>query len=152
MIEKRCAKCKLYLAQDKFYKNKYGKYGLTSRCKQCFQQSSQHKLNLLAADSAELDIILTKKCAVCKNQVDGFNKNGNDYLCNKCSSLLRTADNDTEHLSKVLNYLSRGKDKVIKSIKIIVKEGFSVKEVTHTLPSSFYREMAYWLFTKRMKE
>lgn len=64
---KKCCDCKQYLQFDKFTKNKSGKYGLSSVCKNCFRIRSKDYRNRKKQERSELEYIYCPTCKITKH-------------------------------------------------------------------------------------
>jgi hypothetical protein len=136
MITKACTGiCKQELTLDKFYKSRYGRLGTSSSCRECTKLSREKK-NSTINNVDVLDEVIDKVCACCKGLLDGINKRDKEYICNSCSAILKYST-DTTRLQHVINYLDCEKDKLLKEVRVVIKDG-DIKEISHSFPKQMY--------------
>lgn len=123
MIELRiCTKCKRELppTTEYFHKQKRGKYGLSSWCKECKSKHNKTKTNKYKEYNTKHSISFegTKKCSKCKEiksktefSISRMNKNGLVYNCKLCERkrILLKRHNITEDQYKSILYKQNNK-------------------------------------------
>jgi hypothetical protein len=123
-IHKHCKKCNQSLAIDQFSKNKYGKHGVRSMCKNCDRRYNDVKYNR----SETIIQVGYKHCANCNNVLpndefhkSNYSKDGFKSICKSCTSI-RVKEHrelNPEHYRNKSNiWYANNKEKVQQRVKL----------------------------------
>lgn len=133
MATKICTKCRQEKTLEQFHKNKHGKFGRHSWCKQCFnayhpkhlnpvdpelhrERNLKNRYNLTPVQVDEMYQLQKGLCQICGNELSNKYRIDHDHetgkprglLCHRCNLLIAGID-DRNFFEKALDYLKRHK-------------------------------------------
>lgn len=132
-MEKKCTKCNIHKHLDLFHKQKDGKYGRRSRCKECHiienreynsnpldvrKRNLSVRYNMTPSDYNKLHEKQKGKCAICKQESKGLylcvdhchtTSKIRGLLCSTCNTGLGKFKDSIKNLKSAIKYLEESK-------------------------------------------
>lgn len=126
-MTKICSKCSLDLPLGKFHKQKNGKHGVRSHCKECQSKIKKQYLKRIVMSNVNRNhkyySALEKECKTCCKlkcgldfSINAHTKDGLSYDCKVCINITKRdyySKNTEKEINRVVGYHNRNKDKVL---------------------------------------